>query len=103
MGREVDQTAAARQAAIRAAAANVRDTAAAAEVVVRESPMSPERNLAARAAHEAAKKDYARLLRANEDFIRASRAAEDRLDGGPPWDDKFSPSELLEEADRPKP
>lgn len=44
---------------------------------------------------------YARFLRADPDFNAKSDAAERRLAVGPPWDDAFSPSELLEESKRP--
>ena len=54
---------------------------------------------------ETAKKEfldlYAEFLRNDPDFRAKSDAAERRLAEGPPWDDAFSPSELLKESRQP--
>lgn len=59
----------------------------------------------AQAELEAAKKEfndlYAEFLRTDPEFIAKSEAAERRLAEGPPWDDAFSPSELLKESRQP--
>ena len=43
---------------------------------------------------------YARVLRDDPSFRKRSDEAERRLAAGPPWDDAFSPSELLKESKR---
>jgi predicted nucleotidyltransferase len=43
---------------------------------------------------------YARRLRSDPEFVRQSEAAERLLLAGPPWDDQFSPRELVEEINR---
>lgn len=44
---------------------------------------------------------YAHVLRNDPSFRERSDEAAQRLADGPPWDDAFSPSELLKESKRP--
>ncbi|MFN2525531.1 MAG: hypothetical protein ABR505_04615 [Actinomycetota bacterium] len=44
---------------------------------------------------------YLRRLKTDPDFAKRSADAEARLSKGPPWDDKFSPTELLKESGQP--
>lgn len=49
-------------------------------------------------AEEAFHQLYQKRLQMDPEFAKRSSAAEERLSDGPPWDDAFSPSKLLNES-----